>query len=129
MSYDEMEGHTVLVGWRGATSDRLVDLLLTDTETDDEGIVAVAVELSENHRPEQMRPVAPRISQQPHDLRHAATRNRVSAPNTWSTLIRVMSVETRTSAGVRQGRQISGFDGPKITTTGRPNAAAICATP
>lgn len=58
MSYEGMEGHTVLVGWRGAESDRLVDLLLADTATDDEGLVVVAEELKENHRPEQMRFVA-----------------------------------------------------------------------
>lgn len=58
MSYHEMDGHTVLVGWRGAESDRLVDLLLSDTATDDEGLVVVAVELAENHRPEHMRFVA-----------------------------------------------------------------------
>lgn len=58
MRYDEMEGHTVLVGWRGAESDRLVSLLLSDTATDDEGLVVVAVELRENHRPEHMRFVA-----------------------------------------------------------------------
>ncbi|WP_460834210.1 potassium channel family protein [Lysobacter humi (ex Lee et al. 2017)] len=58
MRYDEMEGHTVLVGWRGTETDRLVDLLLSDTATDDEGLVLVAEELRENHRPEQMRFVA-----------------------------------------------------------------------
>ncbi|GAB2628911.1 potassium channel family protein [Novilysobacter erysipheiresistens] len=42
MSYHEMSGHTVLVGWRGRESARLVQLLLADTETDDEGIVLVA---------------------------------------------------------------------------------------
>lgn len=58
MRYDDMEGHTVVVGWRGAESDRLVSLLLSDTATDDEGLVVVAVELRENHRPEHMRFVA-----------------------------------------------------------------------
>lgn len=42
MSYHEMRGHTVLVGWRGRESARLVQLLLADTETDDEGLVLVA---------------------------------------------------------------------------------------
>lgn len=54
MSYD-MQGHTVLVGWRGAESVRLVQLLLSDTATDDEGIVLVAEGLGENPLPEQMR--------------------------------------------------------------------------
>lgn len=58
MTYEQMRGHTVLVGWRGAASDRLVDLLLSDTATDDEGLVLVACELDENPRPEQMRFVA-----------------------------------------------------------------------
>lgn len=58
MRYDEMSGHTVLVGWRGAESDRLVSLLLSDTATDDEGLVVIAEELKENHRPEHMRFVA-----------------------------------------------------------------------
>lgn len=58
MRYDQMEGHTVLVGWRGHESERLVDLLLSDSETDDEGLVVIAEELKENHRPEHMRFVA-----------------------------------------------------------------------
>ena len=58
MRYDGMHGHTVLVGWRGAESDRLISLLLSDTATDDEGLVVIAEELTENHRPEHMRFVA-----------------------------------------------------------------------
>lgn len=58
MSYRELEGHTVLVGWRGRESERLVELLLSDTATDDEGLVLVAMEVAENPRPEQMRFVA-----------------------------------------------------------------------
>lgn len=50
MAYD-MAGHSVLVGWRGAESARLVELLLTDTATDDEGIVIVAAGLSEHPYP------------------------------------------------------------------------------
>jgi voltage-gated potassium channel len=50
MAY-EMAGHSVLVGWRGAESSRLVELLLTDTTTDDEGIVIVAAGLSEHPYP------------------------------------------------------------------------------
>lgn len=50
MAYD-MAGHTVLVGWRGSESTRLVELLLSDSATDDEGIVIVAVGLSEHPHP------------------------------------------------------------------------------
>ncbi|MFI8717436.1 potassium channel family protein [Stenotrophomonas sp. NPDC077464] len=50
MAYD-MAGHTVLVGWRGAESTRLVHLLLSDTATDDEGIVIVATGLEEHPHP------------------------------------------------------------------------------
>lgn len=58
MTYEQMRGHTVLVGWRGTASERLVDLLLSDTATDDEGLVLVACELDENPRPEQIRFIA-----------------------------------------------------------------------
>lgn len=58
MTYHEMRGHTVLVGWRGRESVRLVQLLLTDTRTDDEGIVLVAEGLDANPLPEQIRFIA-----------------------------------------------------------------------
>lgn len=58
MSYEDMQGHTVLVGWRGRESVRLVQLLLSDCNTDDEGIVLVAQGLGENPLPEQIRFVA-----------------------------------------------------------------------
>ena len=58
MRYDEMQGHTVLVGWQGRESARLVQLLLSDSSTDDEGIVLVAVGVAENPLPEQIRFVA-----------------------------------------------------------------------
>lgn len=58
MRYDEMQGHTVLVGWQGRESARLVQLLLSDSNTDDEGIALVAVGLSENPLPDQVRFVA-----------------------------------------------------------------------
>lgn len=58
MSYHEMRGHTVLVGWRGRESARLVQLLLADTTTDDEGIVLVAEGLDENPLPDRIRYVA-----------------------------------------------------------------------
>lgn len=60
MRYDDMDGHTVLVGWRGTESERLVRLLLSDTATDDEGLVLVASEVGENPMPETMRFVATR---------------------------------------------------------------------
>ena len=58
MSYDDMQGHTVLVGWHGRESEQLVALLLSDRNTDDEGIVLVARGLAENPLPERMRFVA-----------------------------------------------------------------------
>lgn len=58
MSYEELQGHTVLVGWRGTESERLVRLLLADTATDDEGLVLVAEGVDENPLPEMMRFVA-----------------------------------------------------------------------
>lgn len=58
MNYDAMRGHTVLVGWHGRESARLVDLLLSDANTDDEGLVLVADGLAENPLPERMRFVA-----------------------------------------------------------------------
>lgn len=58
MSYHDMRGHTVLIGWRGRESERLVQLLLADTHTDDEGIVLIAEGLDANPLPEQIRFVA-----------------------------------------------------------------------
>ncbi|SDZ08948.1 voltage-gated potassium channel [Lysobacter sp. yr284] len=58
MSYEDMRGHTVLIGWHGRESQRLVQLLLADTHTDDEGIVLVAEGLAENPLPDQIRFVA-----------------------------------------------------------------------
>lgn len=58
MSYDDMKGHTILVGWRGKESERLVQLLLSDTATDDEGVVLVAEGLAENPQPGAIRYVA-----------------------------------------------------------------------
>lgn len=58
MSYEHLTGHTVLVGWKGADSARLVRLLLSDTATDDEGIALVAEGLAENPMPEALRFVA-----------------------------------------------------------------------
>lgn len=58
MNYRDLQGHTVLVGWRGAESARLVQLLLSDSATDDEGIVLVAEGLGENPMPDHIRFVA-----------------------------------------------------------------------
>lgn len=58
MTYDGMRGHTVLVGWNGRESVRLVQLLLSDSNTDDEGLVLVAEGLAENPLPDRMRFVA-----------------------------------------------------------------------
>lgn len=58
MSYSTLSGHTVVVGWRGNESLRLIELLLADAATDDEGIVLVAEGLSENPMPEELRYVA-----------------------------------------------------------------------
>ena len=58
MSYDDMQGHTVLVGWRGRESARLVELLLGDAYTNDEGIVLLARDVADNPLPDQMRFVA-----------------------------------------------------------------------
>jgi voltage-gated potassium channel len=58
MAYTDLRGHAVLVGWRGRESARLVQLLLSDTHTDDEGIVLVAEGIAENPLPDRMRFVA-----------------------------------------------------------------------
>jgi len=54
-SYPGMSGHTVIVGWMGRDTLRMLDLLTQDSATDDEGILLVASELSENPRPERIR--------------------------------------------------------------------------
>lgn len=51
MSYEHLSGHTVLVGWKGTDSARLIQLLLSDRATVDEGIALVAEGLSENPMP------------------------------------------------------------------------------
>ena len=58
MSYEDMQGHTVLIGWRGIESSRLLQLLKSDTTTDDEGVVLVAVGIAENPDPEHIRFIA-----------------------------------------------------------------------
>lgn len=58
MNYSDLSGHTVLVGWRGVESLRPVQLLLSDSTTDDEGVVLVATGLHENPAPDHLRFVA-----------------------------------------------------------------------
>ncbi len=58
MDYAGMQGHTIVVGWRGEESKRLLTLLLADTATDDEGVVLLAREVEENPDPEHLRFVA-----------------------------------------------------------------------
>lgn len=54
-SYPGMSGHTVIVGWMGRDTLRMLDLLVLDCTTDDEGILLVASELTENPQPERIR--------------------------------------------------------------------------
>lgn len=58
MAYAQLSGHTILIGWQGAASARLLELLLSDTATDDEGVVLVAEGVAENPMPDHMRFVA-----------------------------------------------------------------------
>ncbi|WP_434988120.1 potassium channel family protein [Xanthomonas melonis] len=58
MAYDALRGHTILIGWQGAASARLLELLLSDTATDDEGVVLIAEGIAENPMPDHMRFVA-----------------------------------------------------------------------
>lgn len=54
-SYPGMSGHTVIVGWMGRDTLRMLDLLAQDSVTDDEGVVLVASDEMENPRPEHIR--------------------------------------------------------------------------
>lgn len=58
MNYSDLTGHTIVVGWRPGETERLIELLLTDSATDDEGIVLVAHGLAENPHPDHVRFVA-----------------------------------------------------------------------
>ena len=71
-----------------------------------------------------MRSVRARIAQQPLQLSHTRT---FAAARTSSTETRSRPVSTCDS--VRHGAHVTGSDAPKITTTGTPKAAAICAGP
>ncbi|QEO98531.1 ion channel [Xanthomonas oryzae] len=58
MAYADLRGHTILIGWQGAASTRLLELLLSDTATDDEGVVLIAEGVAENPLPDHMRFIA-----------------------------------------------------------------------
>lgn len=96
MSYAQMKGHTVLVGWRGSESTRLVELLLSDTATDDEGLVVVAQGVGENPAPERARFVATDAYTEREPYRRAgvdaATRIIVNAEGDDQTLAALFSV-------------------------------------
>ncbi len=51
-SVETKQGHTIVVGWVGAESHRMVDMLMKDERTDDEGIVIVDPSLEQNPRPD-----------------------------------------------------------------------------
>jgi len=55
LDFTELHGHTILVGWHGEASERMVDLLLKDSTTDDEGIVLAVTQEMENPLPEKLR--------------------------------------------------------------------------
>ncbi len=58
MAYADLRGHTILIGWQGAASTRLLELLLSDTATDDEGVVLIAEGVAGNPLPDHMRFIA-----------------------------------------------------------------------
>lgn len=51
----DLLAHTILVGWHGEASERIVDLLLEDSETAKHGIVLCGVEPAENPLPDKLR--------------------------------------------------------------------------
>jgi voltage-gated potassium channel len=55
LDFTELCGHTILVGWHGEASERMVDLLLRDSTTDDEGIVLAVTQDMPNPLPERLR--------------------------------------------------------------------------
>lgn len=50
-SYAHIQGHTVLLGWEGSSSERIVELLLKDETSNDHLIVVAATNLDENPLP------------------------------------------------------------------------------
>src|SRR5206468_1537822 len=84
----------------------------------------------ERHRSQQMDPVAARIAEQAQQFVHTATRRRATASRTWALETPAMPSGAVTIwDAVRHGPQIAGSEAPKITTTGRPKAAAMWAGP
>lgn len=55
LDYSELSAHTILVGWHGEASERIVDLLLEDMETAKHGIVLCGLGQMENPMPEKLR--------------------------------------------------------------------------
>ncbi len=72
-----------------------------------------------------MTPVAAGIGEQPGKFFHAGTRRRVRARRHAFGI----AGESILPTAVRQGPQIAGSEAAKITTTGRPKAAAMWAGP
>ncbi|UXI67331.1 potassium channel protein [Tahibacter amnicola] len=70
-SYPTLKGHTVIVGWMGRDTLRTIDLLMQDTETDDEGILLAATEEIENPRPDEIRFVRLESLADPHGYQRA----------------------------------------------------------
>ena len=70
----------------------------------------------------------PGIGEEAQQFVHAATRSRASASITRAGSTLSMP-PAATISEVRHGPQIAGSDDPKITTTGMPKAAAMCAGP
>src|SRR2546425_498625 len=84
----------------------------------------------ERNRPHQHRPIGPCQLEKTQPVLHACTRNLATAATTCSVETEAMpSALLRTSEQVLHGRHTSTFEEPKITTTGMPNAAAMCAGP
>lgn len=101
MNYESMRGHTVMVGWNGSDSRRLVQLLLADTTTDDEGIVLIAEGLNENPSPEELRFVSTTAYSERSAYGRAgiasAARVIIMTPNDDQTLAAVLAVKSFTT--------------------------------
>src|SRR5579872_2988946 len=85
------------------------------------------------HRAEQRRQIGTDESKEPAEFLHREALRSVlcsrAASITSETAMSRMSGDLKTAASVFQGAQISWSDGPKSTTEGTPNAAAIWAGP
>jgi len=55
LDYNELCDHTILVGWHGEASERIVDLLLEDQNTAKQGIVLCVIAQMENPLPDKLR--------------------------------------------------------------------------